>query len=328
MANQVDPNSDADRQAQAKDPSPAWVDDEVASLLEQAEALTETLAAEFDGDIPIAPTDSATPAPADLPPERTTEAEPFEAVTPPPVPGTPPASLAGSSSRAPAPWPAPAAPPPPRPRRAAHPPLGDLLNDPDADDAAVDAAPRDDNTLVVENQTVEAALSHAEAEAEPAAVTYVIAEEPDQDASAATDVGVDSSAHEPNMVDDERAPDDRPAPPGDEDAAVSTAQPPPAIARNLGSLLHAFVRRSLIVFRATATAPRMMAALGVRLLIVLDAPFARISSGTRRVIGVVALASLICAVLAWTLPWLILSNPFESMPTGTLSESAMRAARN
>ena len=68
-------------------------------------------------------------------------------------------------------------------------------------------------------------------------------------------------------------------------------------------------RVSLSILRAIVNTP-------LRIIVILDQPFAEMSMGKKRLLGLVAIATVIGGIAAWVLPSLLDHNPFSDMDAG------------
>lgn len=188
--------------------------------------------------------------------------------------------------------------------------LPDLLNDPehesitDADPASAasaEVAPHDDATpevLYIPDDEEESAASESEPIEVEAPAPTVEAEttppsiEPEADAEAS-------------------------APTSQAEAIEENPEP-----KGLGRFLAGFGIVIVVVKRAVSAARRAPGTL-IRwignVLEIVNRPFTGVSDRTRSILGVIAMATLICSMLAWVLPWLLTSNPFERIPTGIVT---------
>jgi hypothetical protein len=289
------------------EPSTDYLDDEITNLLNQAESLTGELAHEFNGDFEAAPEpveqygtrpdDGLTPATHEFSPDAASVdessysspvAQAASESSVASVEATP--SIESSSVE-------------PRlvvePAKAKGPDLRDLLNDPEAEADNVEVQPVSemaDPAIVREPVIVETAsdVYHREAASEVLAGR----------AEAIVDAVRESEEVPPADSTEEIAPTDE-------------ILPLNARAFLIIGKIGATWR---IALRAILGLPLRVIAIPVHLLVLFDQPFSRIGKRPRRIIGLFALATTVCAILAWVLPWLLTTNPFAQMPTGIVTD--------
>lgn len=196
-------------------------------------------------------------------------------------------------------------------------------------DAASETSPRHLPDLLTDPDQTPEAAGEAEQAAEPnVEVLYI----PDEDAPA-TPVAEPDIGNQPEPeseaapVEVERPPEETAEPVESASESESAAAPesmkdstrPPFIAQFVG-LLGKAIGSGRSAIRAIAQTPaRIIASVGY-VLGVLNAPFDKLSERRRQVIGIVAIATLISAALAWVLPWLLTSNPFAHIPLGIVTK--------
>ncbi len=112
--------------------------------------------------------------------------------------------------------------------------------------------------------------------------------------------------------DEVQAPGGRPAEDGDETPSiVASAHPEPVAWSQL------CVRGLQSTVSRLRQAPKAVPAALRAAIIWTDKPFADISLGVKRILGAVALASILTGIAAWVLPGALAHNPFADMPTHT-----------
>ncbi|MCB9853637.1 MAG: hypothetical protein H6819_11120 [Phycisphaerales bacterium] len=188
--------------------------------------------------------------------------------------------------------------------------LPDLLNDPDD---------------LVESDSDAAGV---DAPAEPSVeVLYIPDEDVAEDAHDADAAGPESDVEPPQpVINPPPEPADTAAEPVD-DTAESTAdvaqesptEPKPSLAAKIVSLFGKGVATSRSAIQFVMRIPATVIAGIGYVLEILNKPFSRTSNRTRDIIGIVGIATMICGILAWVLPWLLTSNPFLNIPTGIVT---------
>lgn len=190
--------------------------------------------------------------------------------------------------------------------------MADLLNDPDSatslDAGATGAeAPAEPSVEVLYIPDEDIAEDPPEAESPPAEPDMEAAP-PEVEAPAPPPVEVLAEA----PVEVEAAPEERP--PAATDEPTSTFMP------RVFALLGKAVAASRSTLRFVMGLPAVViAAIGYALAIV-NRPFSRTSNRTRDIIGIIGIATMICGILSWVLPWLLTSNPFAHIPTGIVTK--------
>lgn len=203
--------------------------------------------------------------------------------------------------------------------------LPDLLNDPDQSDPADEAVAE----TVSESPDTDV-TSDPEANVE---VLYIPDDEQAPEASppieeSAEAIEVDSTPPAPDEVDEaepesaavaETAEAPTEPEPADDATAVEDEAKPTFVAR-WTAVVGKIIGGSRTGVRALLRTPHGAIRLLGRVLSVINAPFEKLSDRSRDIIGIIAIATLICGALAWVLPWLLTSNPFEQIPPGIVTD--------
>lgn len=200
--------------------------------------------------------------------------------------------------------------------------LPDLLNDPDEAEVAAPA------------ETAPSADAASSDEASPAEPTMEVLYIPDDEEPAAAEMPGDAgtgvpAADKPETVVEEALAEQA----VEETAEVAVAETPAeqvAEKAEVPARASLMARGATLLKRVLAVGKRgvrvlarlptaAVAALGY-LLAIINMPFAGLSNRVRDIIGIIAIATLICGVLAWVLPWLFTSNPFVNIPAGIATQ--------
>ncbi|MFQ5430410.1 MAG: hypothetical protein ACE5E1_08890 [Phycisphaerae bacterium] len=187
--------------------------------------------------------------------------------------------------------------------------LNDLLHDPDSDRAAdspdtqAEADDIDDEAPLEADEpgeTVEDAAADPAVSAETRAADAVDSEEASDSA--------DRAAEEPSDGTPPREEEEGEA--AEESAPASEDEAEPAPAPPARRSVAAVMRSAL---RAGVGVPRFAFRTVGRLAILFDTPFTWVSPAAKRVIGYLALATLLTGAASWVLPALLNGNPFADM---------------
>ncbi|HPF39924.1 MAG TPA: hypothetical protein P5081_19285 [Phycisphaerae bacterium] len=202
------------------------------------------------------------------------------------------------------------------PRNGATPPdLPDLLNDPDdapTDDVAVDEAAPAVEVLYIPDEDAPETAFDEEPPPEDVETEEVVEPEPTPVEAPAPEV---DEAPIESATEDAATPEETPAP-----APAEPSVPGPRLTQRLLGMTGKVIPGFKKALRVAMSLPATTIGLVSVVLAVLNKPFEGFSNRARDIMGLIAVATMICGVLAWVLPWLLTSNPFSRIPLGIVTE--------